>query len=186
MKNQIENWINECKGELFAFCMSKTKNEADAEDLFQNCMTKVFTAYKNEKLNVESVGHFRSVCFIAAKNLYIDGLRKKARSIKASNDLPLDLEDVVDLEFLQRNWSTESVRDAIKELPIDEREAVNLVYFRGFTLKETAQYLSKTKGDIVGLLKRGLDKMRDFLSSVLYMSSPDQHDLFLSLASNYS
>ena len=52
---------------------------------------------------------------------------------------------------------------AMGQLPESQREAVRLKYLEGFSLAEVAQSMKTTKYAVVGLLNRGLKKLRSIL-----------------------
>jgi RNA polymerase sigma-70 factor (ECF subfamily) len=58
--------------------------------------------------------------------------------------------------------------DALSGLPDKQRPAVELRHLRGLSLAEVAAELGSTKAAVVGLLHRGVEKLRIFLSE------PDQ------------
>jgi RNA polymerase sigma-70 factor (ECF subfamily) len=54
--------------------------------------------------------------------------------------------------------------EALGRLPPDQRHAIELHHLRGFTVAETAETMGRTKMAVVGLLFRGLKKLRQYLS----------------------
>ncbi|MBS0265921.1 MAG: sigma-70 family RNA polymerase sigma factor [Planctomycetes bacterium] len=54
---------------------------------------------------------------------------------------------------------------ALCSLPDDQRQAVELHHLQGLPLAEVAQALGKSRGAVVGLLFRGLKKLRELLQS---------------------
>jgi RNA polymerase sigma-70 factor (ECF subfamily) len=59
-----------------------------------------------------------------------------------------------------RNERAERLASALKELPEDQRLAVILKHFHGWTIVEISGHMQRTQGAIAGLLKRGLDRLR--------------------------
>jgi RNA polymerase sigma-70 factor (ECF subfamily) len=59
-----------------------------------------------------------------------------------------------------RNERAERLAAALKELPEDQRLAVILKHFHGWTMLEIAEHMQRSQGAIAGLLKRGLDRLR--------------------------
>lgn len=53
--------------------------------------------------------------------------------------------------------------DALTRLPVDQREALVLHYWQGFSLAEVLARLERTTGSVAGLLTRGLKNLRDQL-----------------------
>lgn len=52
---------------------------------------------------------------------------------------------------------------ALKALPERQREAVTLHHLQGLTLEETAGRMGATRDSVVGLLRRGLERLRELL-----------------------
>jgi RNA polymerase sigma-70 factor (ECF subfamily) len=53
--------------------------------------------------------------------------------------------------------------EALEQLPEDQRAAIELKHLHGCTLEETAQQMGRTRASVVGLLFRGLKKLRELL-----------------------
>lgn len=56
---------------------------------------------------------------------------------------------------------------ALTELPEDQREAVRLRHLEGWSLAEIAEYFERTPAATAGLIKRGMQKLRDKLGADL-------------------
>jgi len=53
--------------------------------------------------------------------------------------------------------------DALRKLPDDQRQAVELHHLRGYTVAETAEHMTRTKPAVMGLIFRGLKRLRELL-----------------------
>jgi RNA polymerase sigma-70 factor (ECF subfamily) len=53
--------------------------------------------------------------------------------------------------------------DALRQLPEDQRLAIELHHLQGCTVAEAAEQMGRTKMAVVGLLFRGLKKLRQLL-----------------------
>ncbi len=67
-------------------------------------------------------------------------------------------------QHAQRNEELLRLADALLRLPDAQRQAVELHYLRGWSLAEIAQELGRGKPAVAGLLHRGLEKLRSWLS----------------------
>ena len=111
---------------LSSFCRMLTRNEAEAEDLFQETWGRALERrgqYREE-------GSFAGWLCTLARNAWADRRRRQAREARA---------------LFLRTPSAESpgreVMEALAALPEDERMAVHLYYFQGFTLRDSAESL---------------------------------------------
>jgi RNA polymerase sigma-70 factor (ECF subfamily) len=61
---------------------------------------------------------------------------------------------------VQRRAQASEVRDALRELPDDQRLVIELAYFGGFSHSEIAEQLSLPAGTVKGRMRLGLTKLR--------------------------
>ncbi len=64
-----------------------------------------------------------------------------------------------ELEVARRESAAE-VRDALEGLPEDQRRAIELAYYGGFTQSEIAEMLGVPIGTVKGRMRLGMEKMR--------------------------
>jgi len=72
-------------------------------------------------------------------------------------------EDLTEVEVARREEALE-VRGALDDLPDDQRRAIELAYFGGFTQSEIAEMLGVPIGTVKGRMRLGLEKMRGRLA----------------------
>ena len=53
---------------------------------------------------------------------------------------------------------------ALEQLPPEQREAIWLQHWHGWTLAQIAEHLGRTRGSVAGLIHRGLRRLREQLS----------------------
>jgi RNA polymerase sigma-70 factor (ECF subfamily) len=56
------------------------------------------------------------------------------------------------------------LRQAMRELPDSQREAIRLRHFEGWSLREMASLFNRSEAAVAGLLKRGLRQLRSHFS----------------------
>jgi RNA polymerase sigma-70 factor (ECF subfamily) len=66
-------------------------------------------------------------------------------------------------EQAQRRERALRVAEALEGLPADQREALVLQHWHGWTLARIAEHLGRTPGSVAGLVRRGLDRLRESL-----------------------
>jgi len=87
--------------------------------------------------------------------------RRRAEPIDESTEIPTDTtaEDVAWLRF-----ERERVQAALRQLPDQQREALELAYYGGFTQSELAERLGQPVGTIKSRMFSGLGRLRDLLA----------------------
>jgi RNA polymerase sigma factor (sigma-70 family) len=87
--------------------------------------------------------------------------RRRAEPIDASAEVASDstAEDVAWLRF-----ERERVQAALRQLPDQQREALELAYYGGFTQSELAERLGQPVGTIKSRMFSGLGRLRDLLA----------------------
>jgi RNA polymerase sigma-70 factor, ECF subfamily len=66
-------------------------------------------------------------------------------------------------QLADRNEQLLGLARALEQLPSDQREAVEMKHLRGLPVAEIATQLGKTRPAIVGLLYRGLQRLRELM-----------------------
>ncbi|HJR79457.1 MAG TPA: sigma-70 family RNA polymerase sigma factor [Anaerolineales bacterium] len=66
-------------------------------------------------------------------------------------------------ELAEHSLRSQRVREAITQLPVDQKQTLLLAYFGGYTHTEIAQILKQPLGTIKTRLRLAMQKLRDFL-----------------------
>jgi RNA polymerase sigma-70 factor (ECF subfamily) len=53
--------------------------------------------------------------------------------------------------------------EALQQLPEDQRTVIERKHLQGESVSEIAQSMGRTKASVAGLLRRGLDRLRELL-----------------------
>jgi RNA polymerase sigma-70 factor (ECF subfamily) len=177
--------IREHTDALYGLAMRLARNEADAEDLVAETVTKAWLAIDT----VDDPDRLRPWLFRILRNHFISEYRKKSvrpRLVSIDDqDEDTGEGDVASLlnrqpdEFLQW-WADpetevanrllgQQIMAAIEELPECFREAILLVNVEGFRYDEAAEVLGVPKGTIRSRMKRG----RTLLQKALWIQGRD-------------
>ncbi len=98
----------------------------------------------------------------------IDTLRRgvvqeRYRSSEEGIEERLISDELTEVEVARREEALE-VRGALEDLPDEQRRAIELAYFGGFTQSEIAEMLDVPIGTVKGRMRLGLEKMRGRLA----------------------
>ena len=143
---------------VYAYCARVTGDGADAEDLSQDVFLRL---WRNASQWDEERLPFEAWLMVLARHRCIDYLRRKQRRPRAEaidEDLPDERADpgreTHEKEVAQR------VQDALMKLPFNQRSAIVLRYYQGYSNEETAAILDVTVYALESLLKRGKANLR--------------------------
>lgn len=150
-------------GAVYALSRRLLIDQALAEDIVQEVFLRLWDT--PEKFDPErgslrsyllSQCHGRSVDLVRAEHSRRsrEGKERRQRA-EAGYDLELEVWDLA---------VADHVREAVAELPVDERRAIELAYFRGHTYREVASALGQPEGTVKSRIRTGLRRMRGALS----------------------
>ena len=125
-------------------------NLSDAEDILQDTLIqflKSAPAFENE-------GHEKAWLLTVASNLSKNKL--SYLKIRQADELSEELvsEEKEDLKYV---W------EAVKKLPVKNREVIHLFYQEGYSTKEIADILKRREATVRSDLKRGREKLKNIL-----------------------
>ncbi len=92
----------------------------------------------------------------ARNEVHGDGVAESVESREAGPD-----------EAVVRGDEAAAVRTAVKWLPTDQRQVVELAYFRGFSQSEIAEIVDAPLGTVKGRMRLALDKLRTSLDDTV-------------------
>ena len=153
------------KSRVFAFIMSKIKNRATAEDIFQDTFIKVINSLQKGKYNEE--GKFLPWIMRIAHNLVIDYFRKAA---KMKNIRPTDEFNIFDvINDGSRGQDEEMIRKRvhadlnvlIEDLPEDQMEVLRMRYFKDMSFKEISEITGVSINTALGRMRYALINLRN-------------------------
>ena len=75
--------------------------------------------------------------------------------------LPVEMEDV--WEEVANNLDREGLTAALSQIPEDQRDAIEMAYFGGYTHREISQLKQVPLGTVKGRIRIGMEKLRNLL-----------------------
>lgn len=138
-------------GGLAAVCSRYVGNDADRDDVFQECMINIMSNIG--KFNYRGKGSLKAWVTRIAVNESIDFLKEKRRYEPATTDF--DVPDVVEEPDPEiENIPPEVIQDMIRQLPTGYRTVFNLYVLEGKSHKEIAEMLGIKKMSSASQLHR--------------------------------
>jgi RNA polymerase sigma-70 factor, ECF subfamily len=134
----------------------------DAEDIVQESFLSVWR--QADRLD-PSRGSVRSLLLTIVHRRSIDVLRRRAGRIERALDEAQPIASVAPdpIEFATRAEERERIQYALKELPPEQRSAIELTYFGGLTIAEMAERQQIPLGTAKSRLRLALERMRKTL-----------------------
>ncbi len=160
----IEQLIIRFKSRVYTYIICKVRNEALAEDVFQDTFIKVINTIKKGKYNDE--GKFLPWVMRIAHNLIIDHYRKSTRMpmIKGKDDF--DIFDIISSpdnnvqEDLEKEQVLSDVKALVKFLPADQREVLMMRLYYDMSFKEISQTTNVSINTALGRMRYALINLR--------------------------
>jgi RNA polymerase sigma-70 factor (ECF subfamily) len=91
------------------------------------------------------------------------GKRDLAREQSLQAQMELAAQQSSPSEQAQRNEQALALAEALAQLPDLQREALVLQHWHGWSMDEIAKHLGRTRAAVAGLIKRGLQQLREKL-----------------------
>jgi RNA polymerase sigma-70 factor (ECF subfamily) len=133
-----------------------------AEEITLDVFTLIWeeaSSYQIEKAKISTwmtaITHNRSIDVLRRRGSRPERLNVDLFQIP-SNQIPLD--DELE-EFTQAALLRERFREAVAQLPDDQREALQLAYFRGYTHRQIADVLDQPLGTVKTRIRLAIGKM---------------------------
>jgi len=144
---------------------------AMAEDIVQEAFLSL---WRSAAAYDPARGGVRAWILSIVRNRAIDAFRREGA--KAATDVGeeglaerLPALELTDREAERRD-DARQVRDALKGLPPDQRQVIELAYFGGFTHTQIAEMLKLPAGTVKGRMRLGLSKLRFALGDAARMA----------------
>ena len=167
MEKLYDKYSNVLNGMLYKIVHDKI----EAEDLLQEVFVQVWDrieSYENSRGSV-----FNWLVTIA-RNKAIDRIRSKiyktrVRESTELNDIHFEIDDDEPdpLENSIIMDRAKIVRDALKQIPDEQKEVIEIAYFQGMSQSEIAEQLQLPLGTVKSRMRQGMMKIRELLKSTI-------------------
>ena len=153
----FRNDILPLKDKLFRLALRITLDRAEAEDVVQDTMIRVWNK-RDEWQQFESV---EAYCLIVAKNLAIDRSQKKdAQNVELTPEMAEEVDTSGPYDRLVNNERMKIIHRLIDELPEKQRLIMQLRDIEGESYKDIAKVLQLTEEQVKVNLFRARQKVK--------------------------
>jgi len=151
--------VEKYKESLYSFILYSVKNEAAAQDIYQDTLVTVLTKLKDYR----EEGNFKAWLFTVARNKVTDYFRANSRTVSLPEDTSADI--FPSSENTEKEVSSKIALDnilaQIEALPEKDREIILLRQYLSF--KEIAEVLDCPLGTALARLNRAIKKLQKSL-----------------------
>ncbi|MBJ7518585.1 MAG: sigma-70 family RNA polymerase sigma factor [Solirubrobacteraceae bacterium] len=141
-----------------------SQNAAQAQDVTQDVFLRV---WRNPQKFDQRRGELGSYLRLMARSRALDLWREGQAAGRATDKLKVVVtheaprRDARPEDEVERDASRSVVREALKDLPLAQREALVLSYWGGMTADEVASHVGVPLGTAKSRIRLGLTKLRD-------------------------
>jgi RNA polymerase sigma-70 factor, ECF subfamily len=168
-RDALSEFYDQTARPLFSIACRMLGNSSDAEEVIQDVFVQIWN--KAAKFDAEKGQPFHWVLALT-RNRCIDGLRarqRRSRIIVESSGEP-ELEQTIELNQVDAPMvdnDIAAIQSVVKNLPKDQRQAIEMAFFGGLTHQEIAESLNEPLGTVKARIRRGLLKLREDLQPYL-------------------
>jgi RNA polymerase sigma-70 factor (ECF subfamily) len=170
---EFQGLVLEHLDSLYNYALVLTRRPEEAEDLLQDVLVRGFQGFRGYDRSLS----FKAWMFTIVKHAYIDRYRRqRGRPAEEplwagggmedpvlSLDNPLCSVPLAPEDVLLRREAIEQVREAIRRLPDEMREVLELRDVEGLSYREIARIVNRPIGTVMSRLYRGRNLVRTCL-----------------------
>ena len=146
---------------LYGVISNLIKDSDDAEDVLQDVFVKI---WKNINSYNESKGRFYTWMLNIARNSSIDRLRSKSHNNKQKNLSSDNFVHILDDQSkMINNIDSIGIKEFIKKLKPRCIQLIDLLFFKGYTQKETSEELEIPLGTVKTQNRNCINELRNLL-----------------------
>jgi RNA polymerase sigma-70 factor (ECF subfamily) len=150
-------------GVAYGLAYRVTNDGTAAEDAVQEAYISL---WKQAPRFDPARGNVRSWLLTIVHHKAVDAVRRRANRFAAP--LPDGAEEFLaghdrPDEIAEWSMEAEAVREAVRQVPVDQRRTIEMAYFEGLTHVEIAERTGVPLGTVKSRLRIGLEKMRVYL-----------------------
>ncbi|MGH8247564.1 MAG: sigma-70 family RNA polymerase sigma factor [Gammaproteobacteria bacterium] len=167
-KAALTELYDQMSAAIYSVALRMLGSAHDAEEIVQETFVQI---WERAGLFDSKLGSGLSWALGIARNRCIDWIRAHRRRARMIEDVGEEMKAAVveDMDALAGLSVEElgNVRSAVRGLPADQRQAIELAFFGGLTHQEIAEQLLEPLGTVKARIRRGMLKLRDALQPYL-------------------
>lgn len=163
----FEELLSRHKNKIYTSIYLFVKDDAKAEDIFQEVFIKVINTLRGGKYNHE--GKFSQWVMRIAYNLCVDNFRRKKRRPTVQATEEFDIFDILKSdemnseELIMRSQTHMRIRKLVDMLPEEQREVVILRHYADMSFKEIASLTRVSINTALGRMRYALINIRKLI-----------------------
>lgn len=153
---------------VFSIALAIVANPSTAEEIVQDVFLKIWRKKHTYHPEQSKVNTWLSAI---TRNRAIDELRKRKTGLEAKQvswaetDKLQNLDEPTPEGWLQLRLDQQRVRQALLQLPEDQRQVIFMAYFQGLTQQQIARQLDQPLGTVKTRIRLGMQKLSGLLTS---------------------
>ena len=149
---ELEKLAEQYAGLIYRLALNDTRSPSDAEDILQEVLLALFTSAPGFESQEHEKRWLIRVTLNKGKN--------HRRSLLRRPTLPLEEAD----GYVSQEPDHRALREAVAALPRNQRRAVDLYYYEGYSTSEIAAILNAKEATVRTWLHRGRQRLKEYLS----------------------
>jgi RNA polymerase sigma-70 factor (ECF subfamily) len=138
------------------------KNKSESEDILQESFLAI---WNKADMYRPHLGKATSWIVTIAKNKAYDRYRKLIRQSEGMVVLRDSMLGEPITKSIESDTDDEHLLEGFNELNTDQRQAIELVFYQGYTQQEAAEKLETPLGTVKARIRRGLLKLKEYLNN---------------------
>lgn len=155
----VEEMYDAYSRPLFRYALALTSSTDDAEDAVQVVFVRVAREWKR----LSRIDNVKAYLFSAVHNAAFNILRGKRRREALHESICSEFVANQQLENSELRADLQDLREALLQLPVDQREVLVLKVFEQMTFKEIADTVGASLNTVASRYRYGIDKLRQAL-----------------------
>ena len=166
--NSLAELYDGFAGAMFSLALEVLGDRWEAEEVIQDVFAYV---WKKPEAFSPAKGKFSSWLLVITRNRSIDRVRSRKRKVVRGEPIEVlnnrqDLASKDGAEEASKSDERSFLQSAFRQLPDDQREVIELSYFKGLNHLEISEQLKLSLGTVKSRIRLGMEKLKRSLSNL--------------------